>query len=229
MTDPEKVLIVSPHPDDETLGAGGTLLQHQQRGDEIHCLLMTELAGNDNSSLRSDVPRLRREKEIVEASEHFQWKSFSRLGLPTTRLDEQPYAELTENIGAVISGIKPTTVYLPHCNDVHTDHRVTFTAAFSCTKNFRYPSVQRVLSYEVPSETDYSAVVHPPFLPNVFVDVTSTFSEKLDIMKIFASELGEHPFPRSLRHIEALAVHRGASAGCQYAEAFMLLKEIVRR
>ena len=61
MTDPEKVLIVSPHPDDETLGAGGTLLQHQQRGDEIHCLLMTELAGNDNSSLRSDVPRLRRE------------------------------------------------------------------------------------------------------------------------------------------------------------------------
>ena len=50
--------------------------------------------------------------------------------------------------------------------------------------------------------------------------------KKLAIMKSYTSELGIHPFPRSERSLEALATLRGAMAGCEYAEAFMLLKEI---
>ena len=46
-------------------------------------------------------------------------------------------------------------------------------------------------------------------------------------MKIFKSEIGEHPFPRSEKNIRALAVLRGATCGCEYAESFMLLKEIL--
>ena len=46
-------------------------------------------------------------------------------------------------------------------------------------------------------------------------------------MKIFKSEVAEHPFPRSEKNIRALATLRGATCGCEYAEGFMLLKEIL--
>lgn len=46
-------------------------------------------------------------------------------------------------------------------------------------------------------------------------------------MRIYESELGDHPFPRSERNLKALAIFRGATAGCEYAESFMLLKEII--
>jgi len=45
-------------------------------------------------------------------------------------------------------------------------------------------------------------------------------------MNIYESEIGKHPFPRSERNIRALATYRGATSGCDYAEGFMLIKEI---
>ena len=43
---------------------------------------------------------------------------------------------------------------------------------------------------------------------------------------LYQSEIGKHPFPRSEKNIKALATFRGASCGSEYAESFMLLKEI---
>ena len=81
---------------------------------------------------------------------------------------------------------------------------------------------------ETISETEFA----PPlggqvFVPNVFVDISEHFPMKIKIMQIYQSELKHHPFPRSLENIESLAKLRGATADCHYAEAFMLLKEIV--
>ena len=45
-------------------------------------------------------------------------------------------------------------------------------------------------------------------------------------MKMYAGEMGEHPFPRSASNIRALATLRGARSGKQAAEAFMILQEI---
>jgi hypothetical protein len=43
---------------------------------------------------------------------------------------------------------------------------------------------------------------------------------------VFSSEMGEHPFPRSEKNIEALAIYRGATAGVKYAEAFQVIKQL---
>ena len=45
-------------------------------------------------------------------------------------------------------------------------------------------------------------------------------------MKVFESEIGKHPFPRSERNIRVLGTSRDATCGCDYAESFVLLKEI---
>ncbi|MBT5399319.1 PIG-L family deacetylase, partial [bacterium] len=64
------------------------------------------------------------------------------------------------------------------------------------------------------------------FVPNVFIDISNYMDKKIEIMKVYESEIGEHPFPRSERNIRALGTLRGATCGCDYAESFVLLKEI---
>ena len=81
---------------------------------------------------------------------------------------------------------------------------------------------------ETLSETEFAlSLKEDSFVPNVFVDISQVFEKKLEIMRIYESELGDHPFPRSERNLKALAIFRGATAGCEYAESFMLLKEII--
>jgi LmbE family N-acetylglucosaminyl deacetylase len=81
--------------------------------------------------------------------------------------------------------------------------------------------------YETISETEFA----PPlccnaFIPNSFSDISEYIERKISIIKIYDDQLGEHPFPRSIENIKALATFRGATSGVKYAEAFMILKEI---
>ena len=97
----------------------------------------------------------------------------------------------------------------------------------ACTKCFRFHSIKRILAYETISETDFGMnPSYNTFRPNVYIDISKYLEMKLEIMRIYASELGDFPFPRSEKAIRALAALRGAAAGCEAAEAFMLLKEI---
>lgn len=81
---------------------------------------------------------------------------------------------------------------------------------------------------ETLSETEFApSTKEDSFIPNVFIDISDFMDQKINIMKIFSSEIAEHPFPRSERNIRALGTLRGATAGCEYAESYMLLKEIL--
>jgi LmbE family N-acetylglucosaminyl deacetylase len=81
--------------------------------------------------------------------------------------------------------------------------------------------------YECISETEFApALPEKVFQPNYFVDITDFFEKKLEIMRIYKSEMGEHPFPRSEENIKALATFRGATAGVRFAESFQLVKYI---
>ena len=74
--------------------------------------------------------------------------------------------------------------------------------------------------YEVLSETDFNFVENRVFKPNVFIDISSFLEKKIEIMKIYESELGEHPFPRSEKNIRSLAILRGSQSGYKASEAF---------
>jgi hypothetical protein len=80
---------------------------------------------------------------------------------------------------------------------------------------------------ETLSETEFSpSTKEDSFIPNTFIDISEYIDKKIEIMRIFQSEIGDHPFPRSEKNIKAIATYRGASSNCNYAESFMLLKEI---
>jgi len=147
------------------------------------------------------------------------------LRLLPTRLDELPVTSIVEKFSAVFRDFEPEEVLIPHRGDAHSDHRVVFDAAVACTKWFRYPSVRRVLAYETPSETDFGLGEGTGFMPNFFVDICAQLEAKIAALRIYESELGTFPFPRSVDAVRAIAAVRGAAAGFQAAEAFVLLRE----
>ncbi|EAK6286553.1 PIG-L family deacetylase [Campylobacter lari] len=221
------IVVIAVHPDDETLGAGGTLLKHKFNGDRIHCIFCTDIYESEGFT-KDQV--LKREEELMQVCKMYNFDTYHRLGLKTTKVDEYSKSFLVDQFSKIFSKIAPNTVYLPFAYDVHSDHRVIFEAAYSCTKSFRYPSIERILMMETISETEFSpAISNQIFIPNVFVDITNFIDKKCEIMKIYKSEIKSIPFPRSIENIKALALYRGSTYGGKknkiYAESFMLLKE----
>ena len=220
-----KILVIAVHPDDETLGCGGTLLKHKANGDEIHWLIATdikELEGFEKTTVE------KRGEEIDKVKELFRFSSVNRLGLSTTKIDEYSMSDLISKISSIINKVKPNIIYLPFKSDVHSDHKYIFDAAYSCTKTFRYSFIKKIYMMETLSETEFApSTKEDSFVPNVFIDISNYMDKKIEIMKVFENEIGEHPFPRSERNIRALGTLRGATCGCDYAESFMLLKEIL--
>ncbi len=220
-----KVLVISAHPDDETLGCGGTLLKHRDAGDELHWLVVTQPHPPQWSAELVEL----KIAEIEQAAKAYQMEHVYRLGFPTIQLDTVPQAELIGRIQEVIAKVEPELVYLVHEGDVHTDHQVVFTAAMSVLKSFymqRY-GVKRILCFETLSSTEAApAAPGRHFVPLVYIDISSHIEEKLSVMKLFASEAQEDPMPRGEGSIRALARYRGATIGVDYAEAFMLIREV---
>jgi|TARA_R110002096_G_scaffold332093_3_gene526134 LmbE family N-acetylglucosaminyl deacetylase len=218
------ILVVAPHPDDETFGCGGALLKARQASAKLHWLILTEMTA---SSGYSNERIATRECEIEAVSKAFGFQSVHRLGYETAALDVAPIGEVVKKIADIFAQVHPSDVYLPFPGDAHTDHKISFDAALSCTKWFRAPYVRRVLAYETLSETD---IVRRPggldFIPSVYENITDWSAKKKSIIGLYGEEVGDAPFPRSLEIVDAKEKVRGAEAGCAAAEAFMLLKEV---
>lgn len=218
------VLVIAPHPDDETLGCGGTLLRHKAQGDTLHWLIVTGMTAAGGFSSDRIAARA---AEIEALAAGYGFASVHALDLPTGGLDRLALDDIITPIKAVVHAVRAETVYVPFPGDAHSDHAAVFQAASAAVKSFRSPSVRRVLAYETLSETEFG--LNPTelaFRPNIFVDIAPYLDDKLRLMRGFAGEMGDFPFPRSETSIRALAALRGGTAGCQAAESFMLLKEI---
>ena len=217
-----RVIVIAPHPDDETLGVGGTLLRRKAEGAVIAWVIVTKISVEFGWS---EQRVKQRDSEIKRIKELYDFDEVYTLNFQTTQLDAIPMSEIVQAISNVFTSFKPQEVFVPHPADIHTDHRVVYNAVSACTKWFRYPSVTRVLAYETLSETDFGLGTDQAFRPSVFIDITDFITKKLAAMDIYASEVGEFPFPRSQEAIRGLAMLRGAASGYKSAEAFELLRE----
>lgn len=215
-------LFVAPHPEDETLGCGGTIPRFRHDGDAVYWLIVTGLSETHGFSSARIASR---EEEIEQVAAAYGMTQTIRLNYPTATLDTVPMGDLVGALAQAVKSVEPTDLYLPYRADAHSDHAAVFDAGTAASKWFRYSSIERIFAYETQSETDFDLSPESPgFRPNVFFDVSDTLEEKIRIAAIFESEFGEHPFPRSFIGIRALAALRGAASGFDAAEAFMLLR-----
>lgn len=220
----KNIIVVSAHPDDETLGVGGAILKHVNNGDKVYWLIVTnvfESQGFSKERVESRQEEIRKVEKLLGITDTFF------LNYPTMTLSSSSLLKMVPEISEIFTKVEPEVIYTLNRSDAHSDHRVIFDAVMACTKSFRYPFIKKILMYECISETEFApALAEKMFLPNYFVDITDYLEKKLEVMKIFESEISEHPFPRSLENIKALAHFRGASVGVKYAESFQLLKYI---
>ncbi len=220
----KNVIVISAHPDDEILGAGGTLLKHKNSGDILAWVIITgidEAYGFTKERVRT------RELEIQQVADSMGFSKVYKLNYPTMGLNPEIVNEMIPKISSIFNEFEPEVIYVMNRSDAHSDHRYTFDAVAACTKSFRFPFIKKIMMYECISETEFAPQLpEKVFIPNYFVDISDFFHQKIKIMQIYKSELGEHPFPRSKRNIEALAIFRGATIGVNFAESFQIVKII---
>lgn len=219
------ILVVAPHPDDETLGMGGTITKLIERGHNVYWLIitvMTEAGGFSEQQIA------KRAVEISNVAEYYNFKGVFQFNYPATQLNFGILGDLIKSVSDVVKSMEPEEIFVPSPFDVHSDHFFVFEAMKATSKWFRFPTVKRILCYETLSETNFALgnANSGHFVANVYEDITPYLTRKKEAMSIYDSELDEHPFPRSKTAIEALAMLRGSECGCKEAEAFMLLKEI---
>ncbi len=216
------VMVVSPHPDDETLGAGGTILKLKKQGDSVFWLNITDMSEEEGWDKKLVTHR---QEQIKDVKRYYGFDGFYNLKLPPTKLTAMDEGSIIGKIKGVFEEVKPDWIILPGQYDAHSDHHVVYNCCMACAKSFRAPYIKRITTMEIVSETEFG-FQKEKFEPNFFVDITDELEGKIGAMKIYDTEIDQVPFPRSLDNIRAVASYRGGHIASRYAEAFSLLKQI---
>lgn len=214
------VLAVGAHPDDEVLGAGGTLASHAAAGDEVHVLVVTE-----GASTQYDDETLIEEKEVAarRCSEVLGVRSVRFGRLPDMRLDDVPHVDVNVVIEEAVEELEPDVVYTHASHDVNRDHMAVYESTLVATRP--RAGVSRVLAYETPSATEWTGGDRDQFRPGVYVDISDHLETKIEAFAAYESEQRAYPHPRSEEALRARAKTRGTEAGFAAAEAFELVRE----
>lgn len=217
-----KVLVVAPHPDDEVLGCGGTIARHFSDGDNVQVCIVTKAYRPD----WSEAFLRRRQREIADVKRVLEIEEIHTLDFPTVKLDTIPQKTLNDVLGGIFNKVRPDIVYIPHEGDLNRDHRLVFESCLVAARPVKH-KIKRTLSYETLSETEWG-IPSKPFLPNFYVDISNTIEKKIEAIKAYKeTELKNPPHPRSVDTIISSAKKRGSEINVMFAEAFMLIREIV--
>lgn len=219
-----RVLTVAAHPDDETLGAGGTMAWHAARGDTVWACVLADGASSRHSHVQQQADCARQACDVLGVDR------LVMVGLPDQRLDTLSLLDVITPIERCIEELQPDVVLTHFMGDVNEDHRLVARATMVATRPVPGTPVRRVCAFEIPSSTDWAPPIPGSiFAPNVFVDISETLETKLTAMKAYAgthiSEVRPYPHPRSLEALTAYAQRHGAASGLLAAEPFMLLRE----
>lgn len=217
------VLIIAPHPDDEILGAGGTIAKYASLGHEVYVCVVTR--GKLPLFAPEGVKQVRNECEYADGLLGVKKTFF--LDFPAAMLEEVPRYKLNDEIAKIIQTVKPDEVYLPHRGDMQLDHKMIVDAAMVGLRPRYKHVVRRIYAYETLSETgwDIPNTVNE-FIPTVYNDISSYLDKKVEALESFKSQMAEFPNARSLQAVKALAMYRGATVNVAAAEAFSLIREI---
>ncbi|MCC2275460.1 PIG-L family deacetylase [Streptomyces sp. ET3-23] len=219
----DRVLAVAPHPDDETLGAGGTLARLSAAGIDVHVLAVACL-----SQPRWGTPtdsRLRRE-EFDAACDVLgvRGRTIAWSDVDPARNLAGHLADLVRLIEAgptlSLAALEPAALLIPAAGAVHQDHQLVHQAAYAAarpTGTLRHWP-QMVLGFHGPEDHAWSP--EPP-RSTVLVDITGTAPVKDKALECYAREMREHDHPRSLARIRAIDCATGAACGTERAEAFV--------
>jgi N-acetylglucosamine malate deacetylase 1 len=221
MSEAQKLMVIAPHPDDEVLGAGGTIARFAAAAGEVTVLTICVHSPPMHSAEHRD-------RTLSEAK-----LAHEALGVSHSVFIDHPAVNLTQSLPGEIYGrcatelerCRPDLLLIPHA-DLHPDHRAVFELGMFLGRPLGAGRALRMLAcYETITETHWNAPgIHPSFAPTWFVDIERSLATKLKAASCYASQIYPYPEPRSLEAIEGLARFRGSQSGVGAAEAFQVIR-----
>ncbi len=224
----KNVLVIAAHPDDELLGVGGTVRRLSNEGKSVHAVIMAE-GLTSRSGHRQDTDKIELahlQEDARNAAQEVGYASIEFCGFPDNRMDEVDLLDVIKVVSRYVEKYQPDTIFTHHYGDLNIDHRITCEAVLTACRPVGKYCVKRIYAFETPSSTEWNYNYDKPFTPNVYVDVSDTIVAKVKGMNCYRTESTNYPHPRSEKALRALGQYRGSNAGCDSAEAFMLIREI---
>ena len=208
-----KILVISPHPDDEVLGMGGTIKKLSKKNKIILCVV------SEGATAQY------KDKKMIKVRRDSCKKTAKILGISQTIFLDYPdmklnlsHLDINKKLEEIIEKYRPEIVYTAPKNDLNLDHQMVFNSTLvACRPK---SGVKQILCYEIQGNTKV------PFVPNVFENIEKEFPYKIKGFKMYKSEIEEFPNPRSIAAIENLAIQRGVESGTKKAEAFELIRVV---
>lgn len=230
------ILVVCAHPDDETIGMGGTLKKLSNDHDITILFVAEGVTGRRKSGYEnhpdydvSDEEMEKMKEEIKIRKEHAKSalnvlgiKKVCFLDLPNVELDQIPLLRIIKEIEKEIKQTKCNMIFTHHFNDLNIDHSVVYDATITAARPIPRSTVFAVVSYEIPAATDWRYPYQ--FKPNLFIDITEELDTKIQALNEYHYEIRTIPHPRSKEMIEASAMRWGSLCGYNAAEAFELVR-----
>ena len=223
------ILIIAPHADDEILGCGGSISYFIKKNFKVYVAIMTN-ANKGNPKLYSSNLINKIRKESLNAHKFLKISHTYFFDFPAPQLDQYPISLISDAINDLVKKINPKIVFLPHIGDSHIDHQIIHKASLVALRPINKNNLIKILSYETLSETEWGVnSSNNLFIPNYFISLKSEdIRKKILAFEKYKSQIKKHPHPRSLKGIENLARFRGNNISEKNAEAFMLIRNIIK-
>lgn len=215
-------LVVVAHPDDEALGAGGTIYKLARKGESVNVCIMS--SGAEARAFRPDDRAL--ENDAENSMKLLGVRQVLRGTFPNIRLNTVPHLDLVQFIENAILETGADMVFTHHPSDLNNDHLHTSMACQAAVRLFQRRTgvkpLKEFLFMEVLSSTEWALnSVAKKFEPNTFVEIGKDgMRKKIEALSLYRGVMRDYPHPRSKEGIEGLATYRGVQAGLEYAEAF---------
>lgn len=199
----KNILMVSIHPDDVEISCLGTLFKHQENGDKIIYVSVTECDDlKRNKNLHNEVMFA---MNIIRPDEMY------RLKLPNRKLNHPDNMEkLRWYLEKIRDSEEISRVYGPWLNDIHQDHS---GVAEEVIRVFRYNTIFQY-------ENTHSC---QNFIPNHYIRIPfELYKKKIKVLSYFLSQDASKLCDMATRLME----YRGIEVQSSYAEAFQVWRMI---
>ncbi|MHB1349609.1 MAG: PIG-L deacetylase family protein [Desulfobulbaceae bacterium] len=223
----KKILVVAAHPDDETLGMGGTIARHVAAGDQVHVLFLGDgVSSRENFTKRQLKIRNECAREALKilGAQVAGFETF-----PDNQFDSVSLLSIIRAVETAKRSLTPEIVYTHHGGDLNIDHRLTCQAVLTAFRPQPGECCMEILSFEVASATEWALPqVSAPFHPNTYIDITPYLTVLEKACRCYAPELPNDPHARSLEAVMLGVRKRGREVGVEAAEAFVTLRRILK-